>query len=110
MPVVPVVTSGAHDTLVVLDDGKELAKTLGLDKFGIERLPVSLALPYGLTLGTTFHIPFPAQIKMAIGEPLDFSDLGPGAAKDRAAVGRCFELVLQRMRSLLNGLLVDTAR
>jgi 1-acyl-sn-glycerol-3-phosphate acyltransferase len=105
VPVIPVVTSGAHDTLIVLDDGKEIAKTLGLDKMGIDRLPISLTLPFGLTIGTWFNIPFPAQIRIEIGRPITFAGLGPESAKDRAAVAGCFELVRQEMRSLLNGLL-----
>jgi 1-acyl-sn-glycerol-3-phosphate acyltransferase len=107
VPIVPIVTSGAHDTLMILDDGKELAKMLGLDKRGIERLPISLALPLGLTVGVSFHIPFPAQIKIAVGEPIEFRGFRPEDAKNRAAVAGCFELVLQEMRELLNGLLAS---
>lgn len=107
VPIVPVVTAGAHNTLIILDDGKEIAQTLGLDKKGIERLPVSLALPLGLTVGAGFHIPFPARISIAVGEPITFSGLGPADAKDRAAVAHCFEMILQRMRSLLHGLLAS---
>jgi 1-acyl-sn-glycerol-3-phosphate acyltransferase len=107
IPVIPVVTSGAHDTLIVLDDGKEIAKTLGLDKMGIDRLPISLTL-FGLTIGTCFHIPFPAQIRVEIGRPIRFAGLGPESTKDRSAVAGCFELVRQEMRGLLNGLLAGT--
>jgi 1-acyl-sn-glycerol-3-phosphate acyltransferase len=107
VPIVPVVTSGAHDTFVVLDDGKEIARILGLDKKGIDRLPISLTLPLGLTVGASFHIPFPAQIKIAVGEPILFPGLTPEYANDRSAVRSCFEIVLQRMRTLLNGLLAS---
>jgi 1-acyl-sn-glycerol-3-phosphate acyltransferase len=107
VPIVPVVASGAHDTFIVLDDGKEIAQILGLDKKGIGRVPISLALPLGLTIGANFHIPFPAQIKIAVGEPILFPGVGPQYANDRSAVRGCFEIVLQRMRSLLNGLLAS---
>jgi 1-acyl-sn-glycerol-3-phosphate acyltransferase len=107
VPVVPVVTAGAHDTIIVLDDGKELAKSLGLDKQGIDRLPVSLSL-LGVSVGIGFQIPFPAQISIAFGRPLRFEGMNAADSRNRAAVNQCFETVRQEMRTLQNGLLNST--
>ncbi len=105
VPIVPVVTAGAHETVLVIDDGEELARELGLDEqHGIDRLPISLAL-FGLEIGAGYHVPYPAQIRIAFGDPIHFPDLRPKHARDRAAVEACYQLVLQQMRSLLNGLL-----
>ncbi|HEX6363061.1 MAG TPA: 1-acyl-sn-glycerol-3-phosphate acyltransferase, partial [Albitalea sp.] len=45
LPVVPIVSAGAHETLVVLDDGRARARELGLDRHGVERLPLTFSLP-----------------------------------------------------------------
>ena len=81
VPVVPVVTQGAHNSLIVLDDGRKLAKDLGLDRWKIERLPISLSWPYGLTLGVLPFIPFPTRMRIRVGEPILFnnSDRSPEA-------------------------------
>ncbi|HHM04501.1 MAG TPA: acyltransferase family protein [Gammaproteobacteria bacterium] len=101
-PIVPVVTTGGHDTLMVLDNGRELAQKLGLDKLGIERLPISLSLPWGLTVGTPYIIPFPAKIEIEIGAPITFPGLGPAAARDRDAVRGCFDQVTTLMQHTLD--------
>jgi 1-acyl-sn-glycerol-3-phosphate acyltransferase len=70
VPVVPVVTAGAGDTLFVLSDGQELAKALGLPRrFRLKALPVTLSIPWGLSLGVTGllpYIPFRAKITTAV--------------------------------------------
>ena len=102
VPIVPVVTT-AHNTLMVLDDGKELAQILGLDKKGVERLPVSISM-LGLSVGINFEIPFPAPFKIAVGMPLEFPGLGTRDAKDRAVVAQCFEIARSEMQRLLDNI------
>ena len=102
IPIVPIVTT-AHHTMMVIDDGKELAQTLGLDKQGIERLPVSLSM-LGLSIGVNFELPFPVPFRIGIGMPIEFPVAGPRAAKDRALVAECFEVVRSQMQRLLDNL------
>ena len=47
------------------------ARSLGLDKLGVERLPLTYSMPLGWTLGSPFNIPFPAQISIEMGVPID---------------------------------------
>jgi len=75
VPVVPVVSVGAHETFVVLAEGRNLAKKLRLDSLlRIKTLPIALSLPWGLTAGPTMALPYwplPARITVQIAAPID---------------------------------------
>lgn len=72
VPIVPVVTDGMHDSLIVLTDGRKLAKALRLDKLGrIKVLPIALAAPFGITVGDLFHVPFPVKVRTNVLDPID---------------------------------------
>ncbi len=59
VPIVPIVTAGAGESLLVLSDGKSLAKKLKLDKLlRIKALPVSLSFPWGLSVGAVGQLPY----------------------------------------------------
>lgn len=66
VPVVPVVTAGAGDTLLVLSDGQELAKALDLpQRFRVKAVPLTLSIPWGLSLGVTALLPYvPFRVKI----------------------------------------------
>ncbi len=72
VPIVPVVADGGHDTLMILNDGRRLARWLRADRIGrLKSLPVALALPWGITIDAFGHIPFPAKIRMEVLDPID---------------------------------------
>jgi 1-acyl-sn-glycerol-3-phosphate acyltransferase len=59
VPIIPIVTAGAGESLLVLSDGKSLAKKLKLDKLlRIKALPVSLSFPWGLSVGAVGQLPY----------------------------------------------------
>lgn len=59
VPIVPIVTAGAGESLLVLSDGERLARALRLDKMlRIKALPVTISLPWGLNIGTTGQLPY----------------------------------------------------
>jgi 1-acyl-sn-glycerol-3-phosphate acyltransferase len=100
LPVLPIVSLGAHETLIVLDDGRERARALGWDKAGVVRVPLTLSFPYGLTLGTPMNLPFPVRIRLRVGAPIQFATSAPRPDRDAATVRRCYvavERVMQRM-------------
>ncbi|SFM32382.1 Acyltransferase [Nocardia asteroides] len=70
VPIVPVVTSGGGESLICLSDGRGLARRLRLDKaLRLKRLPVTLSLPWGLTVGIAGllpYIPLPTKIRTAV--------------------------------------------
>lgn len=74
-PIVPVVSAGAHETLLVLSQGQRMARRMRLSKWArLNSLPLLIAAPWGLLWGPTCalpYIPLPAKITVQIGEPID---------------------------------------
>ena len=70
VPVVPVVTAGAGESLMVLSDGSTLARALRLDKrlrYGV--LPVSVSVPWGVSVGLVGLLPYwplPTKLRTAV--------------------------------------------
>ena len=71
VPIVPVANAGAHETLIVLTDGRRFARAIGLHAFArAEVFPVHLSLPWGLTVGPWPHLPTPVTLRYRIGAPI----------------------------------------
>lgn len=74
VPIVPVVTSGAGDTLLVLNDGQKLAKLLRLDTTArLKTLPISLSFPWGLNFGLVGllpYLPLPRKMRTRVLPPM----------------------------------------
>jgi 1-acyl-sn-glycerol-3-phosphate acyltransferase len=69
---VPVVATGGHDTLIVLNDGRPTARLLRLDKLArVKSMPMTLSIPWGLSPLPLPHFPLPAKIRMQVLEPID---------------------------------------
>ena len=70
VPVVPIVTAGAGNTLFVLTSGRPLARWLRLDKrLRYHVLPVTLSIPWGLSIGVVGllpYIPLPAKLQTVV--------------------------------------------
>jgi 1-acyl-sn-glycerol-3-phosphate acyltransferase len=102
LPILPVVSVGAHETLVVFDDGRERAAEWGLTAQGIERLPLSWTFPDGLTLGMGYSIPLPARIALEMGPPILFPEHGAATARDAEVVRRCYSHVVATMQAIMD--------
>jgi 1-acyl-sn-glycerol-3-phosphate acyltransferase len=65
-PIVPIVTAGAGESLLVLSDGQRLAKALGTDRrLRSKTLPVSVSIPWGLNVGLVGlapYLPLPTKL------------------------------------------------
>ncbi|MBW2526104.1 MAG: acyltransferase family protein [Deltaproteobacteria bacterium] len=113
VPIVPVVTAGAHETLVVLSNGRWLARQLGLDKrYNLFAFPLTLSIPWGLWLGVPPpHVPLRTRIRMQLLPPIRFDRAGEEAAQDRAYVEACHRrvhgLMQQTLERLAEGLEID---
>lgn len=67
VPIVPVAHAGAHDTLLVLRDGQELARRLGLPRIArAQVMPLHLSIPWGLAVGPMPHWPLPTALRYRI--------------------------------------------
>lgn len=73
VPIVPVVSDGAHDTFVVLTDGRGLARRLRFDRLlRVKSVPLVASLPWGLSLGDWLgHVPLPTKVRIEALEPID---------------------------------------
>ena len=112
VPIVPVVSAGAHETFMILHNFPKLAKTLRLDKiFRLKVAPLTLSIPWGLTFGVLpFYIPYPTRILMEVLEPIHFDRSGPEAAADEAYVKACAKEVEGRMQRALTQLAAERER
>lgn len=111
VPIIPVISNGAHDTLIVLGDCYQQAKQL--HEWGIlpwlfdidpEVLPIYLGLPWGLAIGPLPNIPLPVQIHTRVCPPIIFAQYGRKAASDRFYVDECYHLVVSKMQQELDNL------
>lgn len=105
VPIVPVVSAGAHQSLFIATDGRAIAEALGLPaRFRSNVWPIGFALPYGLVFGVPApHLPPPVKIHTRILRPIHLN-LPPSAADDPDAVEACSNRVLAVMQSTLNEL------
>jgi 1-acyl-sn-glycerol-3-phosphate acyltransferase len=75
VPIVPVVSAGAHETLIVLSQGRRVAKALRLPKWArLHSLPIMLAAPWGVLAGPACalpYLPLPAKITVQVGSRID---------------------------------------
>jgi 1-acyl-sn-glycerol-3-phosphate acyltransferase len=95
VPLVPIATAGAHDTLVVLWQGQALARRLRLPRLGMHSLPVTLCLPWGIAAGPFAllpYLPYPARVVIEVGEPIRL----PRERSERA-VNEAYQLIAARL-------------
>lgn len=105
VPIVPVVSAGTHEQLIVLTRGDRLARLVHAHRWGrTDVLPIVLALPWGLTFGFVPYLPLPAQTTIRFGAPIRWPELGPAAADDPTALARCYRQVEGRMQAMLDRL------
>ena len=59
VPIVPVVTAGAGESLFVFSSGERLARAMRLDKLlRVKTAPISLSLPWGFNVGAVGLLPY----------------------------------------------------
>lgn len=105
VPIVPVVTAGTHEQIIVLTRGDHLARLLHAHAWArTEVMPLMLALPWGLTSGFVPYLPLPAQTTLAFGAPITWPELGPQDAERPDVLARCYAEVEGRMQELLDRL------
>lgn len=110
VPIVPLISVGIHDTLIILTDCHQQIKQL--KAWGIYPLaapwedvfPIYLGLPWGIGCGAMPHIPLPVQVHTRVCPPISFKHTGREAANDRAYVEECYERVRTHMQASLDDL------
>lgn len=110
VPIVPLISYGAHDTLIILADFYQQVQQL--HEWGMpwildidpEVFPIYLGLPWGLSIGPLPNIPLPVQIHTRVCPPIIFDRYGREAARDRDYVDTCYSIVYQHMQQELDDL------
>jgi len=107
-PIVPVVNAGAHETFVVLAQGRRVAKALRIPQLlRWHSMPIVLSIPWGVTVGPMSYLPYlplPAKVTVEIGTPIDPSVIAN--ASDDAATA-IYDTVLSAMQSTLDRLYAE---
>lgn len=105
VPIVPVVSAGAHEQLIILTRGDWLARLLHTHEWArTEVLPIVLSLPWGLTSGFVPYLPLPAQTTIAFGAPIRWPAYGPEDAARPEVLERCYREVEDQMQAMLDRL------
>jgi 1-acyl-sn-glycerol-3-phosphate acyltransferase len=107
VPVVPMVSVGAHETLVVLSRGDRIAGLLGLNRMRVKIWPVVAGVPWGISLGWLPTFPLPAKITVELMKPFDWTHFGPDDADDDALVERLYDEAVESMQGTLDRLAAD---
>ncbi len=112
VPITPVVTVGAHETLFVLTSGQWLARKLRLNRLvrSADVFPIILGLPWGIwMLPALPQLPLPAKITIEVLDPIWLPDalgrrLDMEDALDPLVIRAGYRVVVDRMRAAINRL------
>ena len=103
VPIVPVVTAGTHEQMIVLARGDRLAKLLRAHAWArTEVLPLILAVPWGLMIGFVPYLPLPTQTTVSFLPAMTWPGLGPESADQPEVVARCYHEVEVAMQAELD--------
>jgi 1-acyl-sn-glycerol-3-phosphate acyltransferase len=105
VPIVPIVSVGAHHSLYLYSDGRRIAEALGLPRLARSNVaPIGFALPFGLVAGIPYpHVPLPVKVHTRILAPIHLG-LPPAAADEPATVEEVYRTVIGVMQSAMNEL------
>src|SRR5262245_36960073 len=105
VPIVPIVSVGAHSGLYIWTDGRAIAELLRLPSLARSNVaPIGVAMPWGIIFGIPYpHLPPPVKIHTRILRPIDLG-LPPEAAEDTDEVEWAFLRVLAAMTDAMDDL------
>jgi len=100
VPIVPVVSIGAQESQLFLSRGMGLAKRLGLNRLRLQSLPITVGVPFGLSVYLPINLPLPTKIITHVLDPIDitsrFGD-DPSVDKVDAHVRSVMQAALDRL-------------
>ena len=86
VPIVPAVSCGAHNSVVVLSRGDRLVRWMPhLRLMRVKVMPIMLGLPWGISFGLP-TLPLPAKVTVDVGAPIDLAAHYGASADDGDAV------------------------
>jgi 1-acyl-sn-glycerol-3-phosphate acyltransferase len=106
VPIIPVVSAGTHEQLVILSRGERLAKALHMHRWArTDFFPIVLSLPWGLTTGFAPYLPLPAQTTLSFGAPITWPSLAAKDSEDPGVLDRAYAQVEGTMQAMLDELM-----
>lgn len=106
VPIVPAVTHGVQDSILVLTRGEKLLGLMPWTKnMRLKVAPLLVGLPWGMSMGLP-TIPLPAKATVQLCPPIELG-AGAEAADDDAFVARCYENVTGTMQGVLDDLAAE---
>jgi 1-acyl-sn-glycerol-3-phosphate acyltransferase len=103
VPIVPVVFVGGQSGLMILTDGRRLAKLLRADRWlRSDVWPLMIALPWGVALGPLPHIPLPVRCHTRFLSAISVDGYGPEDADDLAVVAELHGEVVAAMQQAMD--------
>jgi 1-acyl-sn-glycerol-3-phosphate acyltransferase len=108
VPIIPVVFVGGQSGLIILSDGKRLARAIGADRWlRSDTWPLMLALPWGLALGPVPHIPLPVRCHSRFLPPISVEGYTAEDADDPEAVRTLHAEVVERMQEAMDSMVAE---
>lgn len=119
VPIVPIVSVGAHESYFIMSRGEELAEALGLKKkyrlHGLPLTPTSVFLAWCMATGlftffplllvpavfTAMVTPLPAKMKFVILDPIPVADMIDEKLGDEENLQKLYDLVIARIQERL---------
>ncbi len=99
VPIVPVATVGGSDTLIVISDGRRLARALRLKRLlRSEVFPITFGVPLGIFQGMLPALPMPAKLRTELLEPVEVDD-DPDRADDNQYVRTKYHEVERKIQA-----------
>jgi hypothetical protein len=75
--------------------------------FRTDVLPITVSIPWGLTVGAPPFLPLPVRVFIDVLEPIYFDRSGTEAADDMIYVELCHQRVLRTMQAALDRLMEE---
>lgn len=114
IPIIPLISQGAHSTLCVWADLYPQIQQLrqkGMPwptVIDLEVFPLYWGLPWGLAVGPWPNIPLPLQLHTRVCPPIEFERYGEAASRQHDYVQECHALVSTLMQEQLDQLVRET--
>jgi 1-acyl-sn-glycerol-3-phosphate acyltransferase len=103
VPVVPAVTHGAHQAVVVVSRGERAAQALGLPRsIHVHTLAFVLGPPFGISPLPMYVLP--SKVTLEFLPAIDWSHHGAEAASDDEVLSACYDEITGKMQQALDRL------
>jgi 1-acyl-sn-glycerol-3-phosphate acyltransferase len=108
VPIVPAVSCGAHNSVVVLSRGDRLVRWMPhLKMMRVKVMPIMLGLPWGISFGLP-TIPLPTKTTVDVGAPINLAERYDAAPDDSDAVIKwIYDDLTAEMQRTMDGLVAE---